>query len=156
MRNIRRSRKHDDFVSRLAERPVSEQLNQKIFPTYKALMCFAACLGFDRGAEEDVIDPVDFVDSRVIERDADCMDLIYLIGLAKARDSGILKDGPETEAQLANVFERFSEGGLGVLQQWMRETPSDAYGHAAIIAALHKHGYIAAPATQGSGEEPDF
>ena len=144
------------MVSRLAERPISEQLNQKIFPTYKALMCFAACLGFERGEEEDIADPVDFVDSRVIERDADCMDLIYLIGLAKSRDGNILKDGPETEAQLANVFERFAEGGLGVLQQWMRETPSDAYGYSAIITALHKHGCIAAPAIQGTGEEPDF
>ena len=100
MRNIRRSRKHDDLVSRLAERPVSEQLNQKIFPTYKALMCFAACLGFDRGAEEDVIDPVDFVDSRVIERDADCIVLDHGLPSDAAGDASSEDDAYYAQFQV--------------------------------------------------------
>ena len=154
MRTIRRSKKYDDLVSRLAEKPVNDQ--QKIFPTYKALMCFAACLGYESDEEGEVSDPIDFVDSRVIERDADCMDLIYLIALAKSRDANILKDGSESETQLASAFERFSEGGLGVLQKWMNETPSDAYGHEAIIVAMQKYGYLPAPNAKASQEEPTF
>lgn len=154
MRTIRRSKKYDDLVSRLAEKPVNDQ--QKIFPTYKALMCFAACLGYERGEEGDVIDPIDFVDSRVIERDADCTDLIYLIALANSRNANILKDGSESEAQLASAFERFSEGGLGVLQKWLNETPSDAYGHEAIIVAMQKYGYLPEPHAEASQEEPTF
>ncbi|MBF0355965.1 MAG: hypothetical protein HQL43_12080 [Alphaproteobacteria bacterium] len=154
MRTIRRSKKYDDLVSRLAEKPVNDQ--QKIFSTYKALMCFAACLGYERGEKGEVSDPIDFVDSRVIERDADCMDLIYLVALAKTRDANILKDGNDSEAQMASVFERFSEGGLGVLQKWMNEMPSDAYGHEAIIVAMQKYGYLPTPEAKTSQEEPTF
>lgn len=154
MRTIRRSKKYDDLVSRLAEKPVNGQ--QKIFPTYKALMCFAACLGYESSEEGEVVDPIDFVDSRVIERDADCTDLIYLIALAKSRDANILKEGSEAETQLASAFERFSEGGLGVLQKWMNETPSDAYGHDAIIVAMQKYGYLPSPNSKTSQEEPTF
>ena len=84
------------------------------------------------------------------------MDLIYLIGLAKTRDGNVLKDGTESETQLAAVFERCSEGGLAVIQRWMQETPSDPYGHDAIIVAMQKYGYIPATNAKTSQEEPTF
>lgn len=155
MRTIHRSKKYDSLVSRLAEVSAGDG-GPKIFPTYKALMCFAACLGYEQDEEADVTDPTDFVDSRVIERDSDCTDLIYLIGLSKTRDANILRDGSEAEAQLASVFERYSEGGLAVLQRWMNETPSDPYGHDAIIVAMQKYGHLKTSTATSRPEEPAF
>jgi dnd system-associated protein 4 len=154
MRSIRRSRKFDALVSRLAEQQVNGR--QKIFPTYKALMCFAACLGYETGEEHDVQDPVDFVDSRVIERDADCADLIFLVALSKSRDANILRGNEESEAQIALIFERFSEGGLTILEKWMQDTPSDPFGHEAIISAMKKRGYLPTQEHAEPQSEPTF
>lgn len=155
MRTIRFDAAYADMVERLAEMSHgTDGYEQKIFPTYKALMMFAAGLGYQYQEAHASRNARDFVEGRVIERDNQCIDLIYLVALGASRDPHILRDDRENER--IDLWERHVNGGLQVMKMWWEtEKPQDPYGCDALIDGLVKAELL--PRSQvGSEEDPAF
>jgi len=113
---------------------------QTIFPTLRDLLCFSAVLGYQVERKSDLTDPVPFVDSRIFENEPQAPELMYLIGLAETKDVDCLRE--ENEEDLVSLFEKYADGGLDVLAEWLKETSSDPFGDRAILEALKRHGYL--------------
>lgn len=154
MRTIRCSEQYTLLVEQLGDKAHGpEGAQQKIFPTYMRLMMFAAAIGYDQGQFERVDKGRDLVEGRVIERNNDCLDFIYLLGLAAKKDPMILKEDRQNE--LADLLEGYVGGGLKLLEEWLARNAEDAYGSRAIINEMYSHGYIPRKHVS-SGEEPSF
>ena len=65
---------------------------------------------------------------------------MFLIGLAETKDVDCLRE--ENEDSLVSLFEEYADGGLEVLAEWLKETPSDPAGDRAILEALKRYGYL--------------
>ena len=139
MRNIRRSSRHNATIDTLAE---SRQggAGQPIFPTLRDLLSFSAVLGYQMERKSELVDAVPFVDGRIFENEPQAPELMFLIGLAETKDVDCLRE--ENEDELVSLFEKYSDGGLDVLAEWLKETPSDPSGDRAILEALKRHGYL--------------
>ena len=139
MRNIRRSSRHNATVDTLAEAKHREG-GQSIFPTLRDLLCFSAVLGYQVERKSALTDPVPFVDGRIFENEPQSPELMFLIGLAETKDVDCLRE--ENEDDLVSLFEMYADGGLDVLAEWLKDTPSDPSGDRAILEALKRHGYL--------------
>lgn len=62
------------------------------------------------------------------------------IGLADAQDITILQ--PEREEELVSTFEQYANGGLHIVDEWLRAQGGDVYGEQAILSALHREGLL--------------
>ena len=135
------------MVRQLAEtaHPVS---NRSLFPTMRELLCFAAVLGFENSLRKPLDAETFEIDGRIFGNHDPALDLMYLIALAAERTPDILRD--DSEDQVAGIFEQYAEGGLQVLDGWMRERADDSNGDRAILAALGKYGFLNAPNTVDS------
>lgn len=140
MRTFRHNSVHDGLVHLLFDTP-HKRANQPIFVTKRDLLCFSAVLGFEVGTRGKIAQkPSDFVDPRPFENSQEAMNLLYLIGLAETKDVDCLRE--ENEDALVEIFEEYADTGLKTIQEWLRETPSDAQGDRAIIEALKAHGFL--------------
>jgi len=142
MRSIRRSDEYEDLVRRLADE-AHPDAGKSIFPTMRELMCFAAVLGFQEEQRVPLTGKTHEIDYRIWQSNDFAIDLLYLIPLAAERNLDLLR--PESDDRLVEIFEEFVNGGLAIIQSWMNETPEDPHGDRALLNALHKHGYLAAP-----------
>lgn len=143
MRGIKYARAHDALVRRLGETPHPVN-NRSIFPTMRELIAFAAVLGFEtenfRPLKSEAAHEIDW---RIWQNNEQALDLLYLIPLAHKRSVEILREDAEEELQ--TIFEGYANGGLEVLDGWMKEKPDDLNGDRAILAALGKYGFLASP-----------
>jgi dnd system-associated protein 4 len=140
MRNIRRSSRHNSTVDLLAEAKQKDS-GLTIFPTLRDLLCFSAVLGYQLERKGPLVEPfVPFVDARIFENEPQAPELMFLIGLAVTKDVDCLRE--ENEESLVSLFEEYADGGLEVLAEWMKETPSDPAGDRAILEALKRYGYL--------------
>jgi dnd system-associated protein 4 len=140
MRNIRRSSRHNSTVDTLAEAKQKDN-GQTIFPTLRDLLCFAAVLGYQVERKRPLIEPfLPFVDGRIFENEPQAPELMFLIGLAETKDVDCLRE--ENEDSLVSLFEEYADGGLEVLAEWLKETPSDPAGDRDILEALKRYGYL--------------
>ena len=142
-KNINRSRKYEDTVQILAVKnhPTTER---SIFPTIRELMCFAAVLGFSRG-EFLELDPkagVEDIQSHIFANFPDAKRLVYLIALAHKRNVEIL--GPNNDREMVDIFERYANGGLKIMQGWLSATPQDPHGAEAIFNGLRELKFLGA------------
>lgn len=140
MRTIKRNSSFDAIVRRLADasHPITRQ---PIFPTFRDLLCFAATLGYETGTRLDLDQKCDdFVDGRVFAKDDLSMDLLYLIALAESRDVDILRD--DKEDKMIQIFEEYANGGLQVLETWLKEHPEDPNADKALLTALSAKGFL--------------
>jgi dnd system-associated protein 4 len=142
MRGIKYARTHDALVRRLGEtlHPVN---NRSIFPTMRELIAFAAVLGFETETFRPLKSDAQEIDWRIWQNNEQALDLLYLIPLAHKRNVEILREDAEEELQ--TIFEGYANGGLEVLDGWMKEKPDDLNGDRAILAALGKYGFLATP-----------
>lgn len=142
MRNIRRLDRHRDVCDQLAK-ATHPRTGNSIFPTYRELACFAALLAFEQGKVVKLDGPSDvLVDGRIFGRSDQAEDVAYLLGLAATRSAEILREDDEQPEKLALLFEEYVAGGLEILQGWIRDEPSDAYGDRAVLTALRRGGYL--------------
>ena len=140
MRDIQRDAQFDDLVKRLADQK-HPKLNTSIFKTMRELLCFAALVGYERGVRQPLKTKSETpIPSRVFETNDLAMDLIYLIALSETKSSEVLKSENETEA--ITIFEEYASGGLSCINDWLSNTPTDAYGDVAIINALQELGLM--------------
>ena len=63
-----------------------------------------------------------------------------MIALAGEKNADILRD--ENEENMITVFERVAQGGLEILEGWLREKPEDTAGDKAILSALTKYDFL--------------
>lgn len=139
MRGIRRSKKFEEMVRQLAEKPHSIS-GRPVFPTIRELMCFAATLGFEHKRRNPIQDEYLEIDSRNFENSETAVDLLYLIGLASEKNVNILRD--EETDKMVSIFEEYAQGGFEILESWLREKPEDTDGDKAILAALNKNDFL--------------
>lgn len=133
MRNIRRSKKFEELVRRLATEthPVTKK---QVFPTIRELMCFAATLGFQTDAREPLDSQVNDVDGRRFGEHGDTVDLMCLLALAEEKLGEVLLG--DREEDRIKIFEEYANGGFGVIQKWLNALPSDINGDQAILNGL--------------------
>ena len=156
MRGIRRDKKYTHLTDMLtAKEPRSEAA---VFPSKKALQCFAAMLGFE--ADNRITLPAQPLDS--IEwhtfGNGDFTDYIYLIALASTKDLDVLRydveasDKGDFNEDMVTVFEEFANGGFEIIQSWLDKYPSDRFGTKAIFAGLQRDDLLSVSADDTDGE----
>ena len=144
MRSIKRSRAHDSSI---------EQLNGQqdaIFQTLRELYVFAAFLGFSLKCPATPVGPFHELDGRVFE-EKDTLDAVLSLAFA---DIGQKEALGETDAQLEAValtFEKYLEGGLAVIDGWLKQMPTDTVGDRALIQGMQERGVLSVDLAR-----PDF
>lgn len=139
MRQIKRSAKHEDMVRMLMEQPHPDT-KKPIFSTHRALMRFAATLGYDQEKRLQLESECKEVDGRRFESHDQTLDLMLLLALAETRSSEVFLKNDEE--QMVVIFEEYAEGGFEIMEGWMKARPDDLYGDNAIFNGLADMGYI--------------
>lgn len=142
MRGIRVSEHFKETVERLAQTHHSVG-GKSIFATMRELVCFAAVLGFEVERKRPVQPKFFEIDGRIFANSEQALDLLFLIGLAESKDVEALRE--EKEDCLIQIFEEYAQGGLEILEGWMRDKPEDLNGDQSILTALAKNGFLDAP-----------
>lgn len=162
MRGVRRSKIHSDLVDRLDTR--NPATDQKVFPFKKATMCYAAILGFKKGRRAKLPNSdVDTIEWHTFANGG-YADYIYMIALAHAKDLDVLRydiknsDPSGFDEDMVTIFEEYANGGLEIMQTWLRKKPGDVHGHEAIIAGLKREGLLNLTKTDPGQnfDDPDF
>jgi len=144
MKAVKRSARFEPIVRQLAV-STHPTAKRQIFPSMRELICFAAVLGFDRNSTRHLDEETEEIDGRIFEAHQQSTDLIYLIALAQSRDAEILRD--ENMDRAIGIFEQYADGGLSIIESWLKERADDEQGDVALLAALKKYGYLPAART---------
>jgi dnd system-associated protein 4 len=160
MRSIYRSKAHAPLIEKLQLK--DPKTGVAAFPTIKALLCYAAMLGFDQKRRE----PFDRKDTENIEwhtfNNDGYTQYIYLIALAETKSINVLNydvensQPAEGEDDMVRIFEEYANGGLSLLETWINKTPGDPYGAKAIVNGLSRANYLVQPQTEQSFDEVEF
>lgn len=106
----------------------------------RELLCFAAALGFEKEQRLPLGTTTAEVDARVWENLDSAVDMVYLVGVAGAQNLDVLQ--PDREEELVTIFEEFANGGLQILDGWLRAQGGDVYGDQAILTSLRREGLL--------------
>jgi dnd system-associated protein 4 len=146
MRGIRRDKQYAALTDMLTEK--DPRSDTAVFPSKKALQCFAAILGFE--AKSRISLPSGAVDS--IEwhtfENGEFTDYIYLVALGSTKDLSVLRydvdksDPGDFDEDMVTVFEEFANGGFEIIQRWLNKTPNDRHGTKAILSGLQSDEYL--------------
>ncbi|CAH2402994.1 DNA phosphorothioation-associated protein 4 [Mesorhizobium escarrei] len=138
--NINRSRVYEDIVQRLAAQQLPGT-DRRLFPTIRELLCFAAVLGYSEGRKVplDKSQGVEDVSYQQFEARPDAESLIYLIALADAQDTQVLRE--DNEEECARIFEEYANGGLGVVKDYLLRDGGE-YPDRALMRLLRERGYL--------------
>lgn len=146
MRGIRRSKKHASLADLLVFK--NTKTGVAVFPSKKALQCYAAVLGFEKGKRVPIPKgDMDSIEWHTFNND-DYTDFIYLIALAEAKNVNILRYDVENSdtggygEDMVGIFEEYSNGGFEILQSWLDKTPSDPFGKDAIILGMQRQNFL--------------
>lgn len=142
MRALRRSERFESVCKQLVEEK-TERGKREVFPTFRELVTFAAAIGFDQGRSLAIDGPSKEIESRILENHPPTMDMIDLIALAETKDTMILLDGRENDR--LEIFERYANGGLEVLDEWMRGSRDLWNADQMVISCLRDEGYLPDP-----------
>ncbi len=147
MRSIYRDKKHSELIEALSKLK-DPRTDRSVFPTVKALQCYAAVLGFDQGRRQKFDQShADNIEWHTFNNDG-YTHYIYLIALAETKDIEVLRYDEENSDALGfsedmvKIFEEYANGGFNILHGWLNKTPGDPYGSKAIIAGLQREGYL--------------
>ena len=139
MRAIRRSEEFENLVQKLGntEHPVTKK---SLFPTIRDVICFAGILGFEHDPRKPLSSNTNEVDARIWSNSQQALDLVYLIALASEKDGEILRE--ENEDKMVQIFEEYAQGGLEIVESWMKQSPFDQNGDQALLVAFKAHGFL--------------
>ena len=145
-RSIYRNKQHSELIRRLTEK--NPDIGVAIFPTIKALQCFAAVLGFDQKRRKSL----DRINAENIEwhtfNNDNLTHYIYLIALAETNDINVLKydieksDASQPTENMMVIFEEYANGGFEIIQGWLDKSPADPFGDKAVLVAMEKAGFL--------------
>ncbi len=143
MRGIRRSKQHTALTDLLVAK--NPKTGHAVFPSKKALQCYAAVLGFEMGQRIPLPKgEVDSIEWHTFDNDA-YTDYIYLVALGETKNLDVLRyDVGASEADgfnqdMVEIFEEYSNGGFEILSNWLLKTPSDPHGAKAIVSGLQRN-----------------
>jgi dnd system-associated protein 4 len=138
--NINRSRLHEEFVQRLSMQKVPGS-DRSLFPTIRELLCFAALLGFSeqRRVPLDRASGVEDISYQQFERDPAAEDVLWTIALAETQNIDVLREGEE--AQCAQIFEEYANGGLMLMKDFLIRNGGE-YPDRALLALLKERKYL--------------
>ena len=146
MRSIYRSKEHAETIRKLTER--NPETHVAVFPTIKALQCFAAVIGFDQKRRKKLDrSNVENIEWHTFEN-TNHTHYIYLIALAETNDLNVLKydvensDDFDVGANMVEIFEEYANGGFDIITGWLAKNPGDPFGNKAILAAMEKAGFM--------------
>ena len=146
MRGIRRDKKYTHLTDMLTEK--DPRSDAAVFPSKKALQCYAAMLGFQADNRIPLpSQPLDSIEWHTFSN-GDFTDYIYMISLASTKDLTVLRydietsDKGEFNEDMVSVFEEFANGGFEIIQSWLDKSPSDRFGTKAILAGLQRDDHL--------------
>jgi dnd system-associated protein 4 len=131
----------DEKYSTLSKRLVdveTKYCGQKILPNYRDLIIFSAMVGFHFGKNSPVIDKAYEIPQRVFETNESDV-YIYLCALQHQKSGDIFREQNENECW--KIFESYANSGLGIIDDWLMESPGDIDG---VETILNKMKVIAA------------
>jgi len=124
MAQIWRDKKYTVLAERLVDKETG-YCEQKIFPSYRELMVFAAMVGFHNGKNIPVNDRAFEIPQRVFEsNEADAY--VYLCALQDQKDGDIFREKNENECW--KIFESYANSGLEIIDNWLLDSPGDTDG----------------------------
>lgn len=145
-RSIYRSKEHADIIKQLTEK--NPENGVVVFPTIKALQCFAAVLGFDQKRRVKLDrSNTENIEWHTFDND-NYTHYIYLIALAESANISVLKfdinssESVQPNDNMMEVFEEYANGGFDIIRSWLNKSPADPYGNKAFLVAMEKAGYI--------------
>lgn len=161
MRNIYRSKKHTALFE-ILEKSKNPNTGESVFPTVKALQCYAAMLGFEEGRRIPLENgEKDSIEWHTMKNDG-YIEYIYMIALAETQNLGVLRYNEEDSdtggfsEDMVKIFEEYANGGFHILQNWLDKYPGDPYGAKAIIAGLQRSEYLANETAREKFDEVEF
>ena len=139
LKNINRSKKHEDLVQRLTAEKHPET-DKTLFTTIRELLCFAAMLGYaeKRRVSLDQKYGVEDVSYQQFEAN-DANDYIFIIALAETGSTDIFK--ADSKIDMVEIFEEYANGGIEIIKSWMNQY-RDEFGSKAIVQGLFDKKYI--------------
>lgn len=145
-RSIYRSKEHADIIKKLTDK--NPKTGTAVFPTIKALQCFAAVLGFDQERRVKLDrSNVENIEWHTFES-TNHTHYIYLLGLAEASNLNVLKydvensDTSQSGGNMVEIFEEYANGGFEIIRTWLNKNPGDPYGDKALLVAMEKAGFM--------------
>lgn len=131
--NVKRNRRHEALVERFCPK---EAAQEPVFRYIKDLMVFAAILGYSNNKKEE-IEGSGTIPITLQTYSTDRKDYyIYLIALAYSKDPEILKNDRLIEA--VEIFEKFCNGGLAIIDRWLEENPKDPNGISTLVSKINE------------------
>jgi dnd system-associated protein 4 len=128
----------DKKYSQLAERLVDKETRfcgQKIFPSYRELMVFAAMVGFHYDKKRPVNDKGFEIKQETFENNkADTY--VYLCALQDQKSADIFREKNDNECW--KVFESYANSGLEIIDNWLIDSPGDIDGVDTILNEMKK------------------
>ena len=116
--NVYRDRRHENLIKTLVE-----EKDTAIFTYIKDLMVFAAMIGYSYNKKLALSDdkiPISLGTYYNSEDDG----FIYLLALMENKNATCLKD-PNLASSI-RIFEEYCNGGLDLIQDWFRSSPTDS------------------------------
>ena len=142
MRGVRRDKKYSNLTDILVEK--DPRSNTAVFPSKKALQCFAALVGFQLDNRISLPpQATDNIEWHTFEN-GDYTDYVYLIALAATKQLDVLRydveksDKGDFSEDMVLIFEEYANGGFEIIQSWLDKSPSDRFGTRAIITGLQR------------------
>ncbi|MCX2975715.1 hypothetical protein EYC87_19265 [Halieaceae bacterium IMCC8485] len=130
--NVRRNRKYEPIVDKLCTRK-GEHSKRPIFEYNKDLMVFAGVLGYAKAVQEDLeSDSIQITLGTYASDEKD--GFIYLIGLLENKSVDCLKD--DNIGSAVNTFEKYCNGGLSLISNWLEDSPGDIEGVDTLVQNL--------------------
>ncbi len=127
-KDVRRSNKYNHVVNLLVHGTSDSSSSVKIFPYIKDLIIFAAMVGKKFNVKEEVDKDNTGITLSTFQGSSgggrattvDQHNIIFMFGLSVLRDMKYLKD--ENIDDVIRVFETYSNGGLNVIESWLRDS----------------------------------
>lgn len=134
MAQIWRDKKYSQLSERLVEKETG-YCGQKILPTYRELMVFAAMIGFHYSKCTPVNERDLEIPQRVFENnDSDAY--VYLCALQDQKSGEIFREKNDNECW--RIFESYANAGLEIIDNWLLDSPGDIDGVDTLLNEMKK------------------
>ena len=134
MAQIWRDKQYTQLAERLVEKE-TRYCGQKIFPSYRELLVFAAMVGFHHDKKSMVNEKGFDIPQRIFEsNESDAY--IYLCALQDQKSGEIFREKNDNECW--KIFESYANSGLEIINNWLLDSPGDIDGVDTILNEMKK------------------
>lgn len=134
MAQIWRDKQYTQLADRLVDKATG-YCGQKIFPSYRELMVFAAMVGFHHGKNSPVNEKGYEIPQRVFEsNESDAY--VYLCALQDQKSGEIFRENNDNDCW--KIFESYANSGLEIIDNWLLDSPGDIDGVETILIEMKK------------------